>query len=433
MNAFVLVVLLAQTRTLTVHETVDRALRIHPTVALAEASAERGDFVAREAESTRRPQLSLETSVNRFQEPMVVAPLHGFDPQRPPVFDETLAQGSLNVAYTLFDASRGGRISRARSLAAAAEVQAEGARSLVIAEAVRAFLRVRSTREVAMAQEKQVAALQRERDRAAQLVEQGKAARVVLLRAEAALSTARADAIGAVSDREAAEQELARFIGAGVPDVEQSRLIAARARDTAYAREELLTVAERLNPDLRRLRLQSDAADAERSAARGSWWPRVQLGGRYVEYASSATSPQGEWQGGAQLSYPVYTGGARGAAVDRASAETRIASAEVDLGKRRIAEAIDRALTAFRAASARVRALVAAVAQSEEVTRIDLLALEAGAGVQTDYLTAEANLFRVRAALTDARASEVMAHVELARITGELTTEWLAAHVENVQ
>jgi outer membrane protein TolC len=98
-----------------------------------------------------------------------------------------------------------------------------------------------------------------------------------------------------------------------------------------------------------------------------------------------------------------------------------------------VAEGVDRALTALRAARARVTALAAAVTQSEEVTRIERLALDAGAGVQSDYLTAEAALFRARAALTDATATEVLARVELARVTGELTMDWVGAQLENVQ
>lgn len=184
--------------------------------------------------------------------------------------------------------------------------------------------------------------------------------------------------------------------------------------------------------DLRRLRLQREAASSERSATKGTWLPRVQLGGRFIEYASEATAPQGEWQTGLQLSYPLYTGGARSASVDRAAAEVRAADAELALGERRIAENIDRAMTTLQAARSRVVALEDAVRQSEEVTRIDQLALEAGAGVQTDYLNAEAELFRVRAAVAEAHAAEIMALLELARVQGQLTQEWLAVHLEAV-
>lgn len=433
MNAILLVTLLAQSQALTVHEAVQLSLVRHPAVAFAEANAERGRYVTRELQAARMPQLSIESSLTRFEQPMVVAPLHGFDPLNPPVFDRTLTQGSVSLAYTLLDASRGDRIARAGALAEAAAAQADASRAQVIAETVRAYLRVRSAREVSAAQQKQLDALQRERDRSRQLVEQGRAARVVLLRAEAALSAARADAVTAQSEMNAAHQELARLLGVPETNVSAATLAGVQAKDTLVpGRAVIIETAERSNPELRRLRLQREAAHSERRAARGSWWPRVQLGGRFVEYASSATSPQGEWQGGAQLSYPVYTGGARNAAIDRTAAEARASEAELVWGERRIAESVDRALTALAATRARVAALEAAVAQSEEVTRIDRLALDAGAGVQTDYLSAEAALLRARSGLTEARANEIMARVELARVSGVLTPEWLATQLENV-
>lgn len=433
MTALLLITVFAQVQPLTVQEAVALSLARHPAVALAEARAERGAHVTREAQAARLPQLSLESSVTRFQEPMVVAPLHGFDPTNPPVFDRTLAQGSVALGYTLFDAGRGARIARSGQLASAASVQAEAVRAQVIGATVRAYLRLRSAGEVSAAQQKQVDALQRERDRAAQLVEQGRAARVVLLRAEAALSAARADAVSAQSELDVARQELARLLGAEAEAIDPQTLLAVRVRARGVpARPQLVEAAAQQNPELRRLRLQVDAANSERSAARGSWWPRVQLAGRFVEYGSGGTAPQGEWQGGAQLSYPIYTGGSRSAAIDRAAADVRAAQAELALAQRGVAEGVDRALTALNAARARVTALAAAVTQSEEVTRIERLALEAGAGVQSDYLTAEAALFRARAALTDATATEVLARVELARVTGELTTDWVAAQLENV-
>jgi outer membrane protein TolC len=193
----------------------------------------------------------------------------------------------------------------------------------------------------------------------------------------------------------------------------------------------LREIAREHNPDLIRAQRQVAVAEATRGEARGLRLPKLQLGGRYIEYASNTTDPQGEWQGSVQLSYPIFTGGARAAAHDRANAEIQAAVAEYDLAGRRVDDAIDRAAAARSAAHARVSALEAAVAQSEEVTRIDRLALDAGAGVQSDYLTAQADLFRSRAALTDARAQEVMALIELARASGQLSESWIAQNVES--
>ena len=68
--------------------------------------------------------------------------------------------------------------------------------------------------------------------------------------------------------------------------------------------------------------------------------------------------------------------------------------------------------------------------QSAEVARIERLTLDVGSGTQTDYLDAEAKLLSARASLIEARHAEISARVELARITGELSRDWLGRTVE---
>jgi len=95
-----------------------------------------------------------------------------------------------------------------------------------------------------------------------------------------------------------------------------------------------------------------------------------------------------------------------------------------------VEQGVDQALAALRQAHARVAALQSAVEQSAEVARIERLSLEVGSGTQTDYLAAEANLLSARAGLIEARHAEIGARVELARIIGELSRDWLARIVE---
>ena len=420
-------------QTLTLQDVVTYARQRHPSVDLAQAATDRARSLVREARAAQRPTANADANFNRFQEPMVVAPLHGFDPQRPPVFDRTLMQGSVSLNYSLFDPARGARIDRAEALAQASEVGEEAVEMQTIADATRVYLRVQSARQTMEAHDRRLRALESERNRARQLVEQGRAARVVLLRADAALSAAQAESAASHADVQAAENELARQIGTPVERIRSARLPVVVPADTAEPSVVDVVASARMSPELRRLGSQLEAAQATRSEAKGMWLPRVQVGGRFVEYASSSTSPQGEWQVGAQLNYPLLTGGARQAASDRANADVSFAQAELDLAARRILDAIDRAIAAYVSAHGRATALEAAVEQSEEVARIERLALNEGAGIQSDYLTAEAELFRARAALTDARAMEILALVELARITGQLTEEWIAQNVESRQ
>ncbi len=231
-------------------------------------------------------------------------------------------------------------------------------------------------------------------------------------------------------DAQLAERELARLMGvpaervAGAP-LPRLRLLSGEvpARAAAAAR------ALALSPELEVLRRQEQAARAGTAESRALWLPRLQLVGRLAQYGANNYAPSREWQGGFQLSYPLFTGGSRLAAGERAGAELRAARADLAQAQLRTESAVDQALALARSAHARVAALEQAVAQSEEVARIEKLALDAGSGVQTDYMTAEAQLLGVRASLTEARTAEAGARIELARVSGELSEDWLKSNL----
>jgi outer membrane protein TolC len=191
-------------------------------------------------------------------------------------------------------------------------------------------------------------------------------------------------------------------------------------------REALVASAVRANTEVMRAQSRLAAALATSDEARAAFLPTVRLAARWNEYGSAEGTFSGEWQSGVLLSYPVFTGGARASIVDRSAAEARAASADIRGAELRVAESVDAALSALASAGARVAALVVAVDQGVEVVRIEKLALDNGAGVQTDYIAAEAELARSRAALTEARVAAHIARVELARATGELSAAWLS-------
>ena len=137
-----------------------------------------------------------------------------------------------------------------------------------------------------------------------------------------------------------------------------------------------------------------------------------------------------EWQTGVRLSYPLFTSGARSGVVRRADASERAATEGLRLAEMEVQRALDRALSAVDEAEARTRALRTAVEQFEEVVRIERLALDAGSGVQTDYLRAEAELFEAQAQLTRAEHGEIIAHIDLARVAGRLSRGWVADELE---
>ena len=139
----------AAAQALTLAAAADSALAAHPSLGSAHARHEAASHARDIARAARLPSASLGATVTRFEEPMVVAPLHSFDPRHPPSFDDALVQGQIVVDYTLFDSGvRSSRTDGADARAEAAVFGLAAAEMDVIAEVARHYLAVLSARAV---------------------------------------------------------------------------------------------------------------------------------------------------------------------------------------------------------------------------------------------------------------------------------------------
>jgi outer membrane protein TolC len=378
--------------------------------------------------------MAAQASLGVYQEPMVVAPIHSLDMTNPPEFDRNLLQGAVTLGYTLYDGGgRGARIRRAESGEAVAEASGQSADMNVIVQVSGAYLEILSAEEILRAVEGQRAALDSEAERVRQFLEEGRAARVDLLRVEAGLSRVLASEISARSDLELARSRLARLTGLSLEAVEAAPLAGVGPREGVLpSRDEVLASAERSNPDLDQARQALAGASEGVREAKAGWFPKVEAGGRYNDFGTLSGGHVQEWQALVQVSYPLFSGGSRSGDQERAVAEERQAAESLRLARMMVEDEAESALASLLEARALREALEVAAAQSEEVARIEALALEAGAGVQTDFLEAQAELFQARAYLSRARHGEVLARIKLARVKGELTLGWIQENMEVV-
>lgn len=422
------------TTRLTLDRTIERALATYPTVAAARAQRDRVSADVGDARASRLPRLSLDAQVFQHQEPNVVAPLHGFDPRNPPLFDETLLQGSVSFNWTVFDfGSRASRVRAAQALEGAAGASVSTAELQLTARAVNAYLRVVTARDVLRAQDQRIMALAAASDRMRQLLAEGKAARVDGLRIDAEAKRAEADRIASASQLEVAEHDLAQLTQIPYETIHASLLPGLGLGDTtaaAVTRADLVSRARTSSSEVQELEQRSHAAAMGLTAARATRFPEFRVAGAYIDRGRWLDDFSAEWQVGVIMSYPLFTGGQRSSAMTRAGADDRVVTEQLRAAQLNVEQGVDRGLAALREARARVAALQTAVTQSEEVVRIERLSLDVGSGTQTQYLDAEANLLRARASLIEAHNAEISARVELARLTGELSREWLARTVE---
>ncbi len=426
------------TSRLTLSQAVDRALATHPSVAAARAQRDHAEAEVGEARATTRPRLLLDGSVNQFQEPMVVAPLHRFDPRNPPLFDRTLVQSALSLNWTVFDfGSRAAYVRAQRALEDAADDAVTTATSDLIAQTANAFLDVLTAREVLVAQDQRIAALTAEADRVRQRFEQGKAAQVEQLRVAAALKRAEADRMAGVSRLDVAERQVAQLTNMPYAEVHGASFGGLQLADTAFAtdttarlRASLVETADRASPQVRELQDRERASTAGLVAIRATTFPELRLSSAYVDRGRWWSDYQAEWQVGLTVSYSLYGGGSQSSAIHKAAADNRAAAEQLRLARMRVEQGVDRALAALHEAHARVAALRSAVDQSAEVARIERLALDVGSGTQTDYLAGEADLLAARASLAEASHAQISARIELARVVGDLAHDWLVRAVE---
>jgi outer membrane protein TolC len=425
---FLAAALAAQDTThLSLAEAVHKALDTNPAVGAARAGRDAARAAVGEARGSLFPRLTASFSATQYKIGYLVYPLSGIDPANPPIFDRTVSQGAVSLGYTLFDfGGRRSRLHAAESLEGRAASALDAAQAALVARVATAYLRVLSTRGVLDAQEQELAALGAEAHRVSLMEAQGKAAHVDVLSVEARQSRARADEVATRTELVVAEQDLARLTGLPVEATRAASLLGLRLADTTVAgREALVTQALSASPDVAQAQRAAEAAAAGAGAARAALFPQLQVSAAYVENGHSFTGYRPWWNAGLQVSWPIFAGGALRATAREREADAQGAREQLRAARQAAEQGVDAALASVSAARASVEALETAVAQSAEVERIRQLSLQVGSGTETDYLEAEAALLSNRASLVQARHAEMAARVELARVTGQLTPEWL--------
>lgn len=406
---------------LTLPTALAEAFSFHPSLRAVDARRSSAEQRVSEAASTRWPSVALQYSVTRFEEPMVTTPIHAFDPARFPGFDETLAQGSLGLRYTVLDwGTRSSSIGAASAGVEVADAGSRLARMRLIESVTGAYLRLAAARSIDAAASARVDALREEVARAERALEAGTAADVERLRAVTALQDALAQRTTTSAAVVRATRDVARLTGLAPDRVAGADLDDPTAFDLGGQEPERPADG---HPLLEQASGRAEAARAAVSAERATRLPRLDLTGAMLDFGTLSDEHVFEWQVGAQLSWTLFSGGRRRSSVRRAAADLSAAEADIEALALDVQAAQDAARTEIESADARSEALDLAVEQWEELLRIETLALEAGAGTQRALLDAQAGLFNARAGRVQAWADAALSRVRLASARGTLTVD----------
>jgi outer membrane protein TolC len=417
---------------LTLPAAVERALARFPSVEAARARQRQAEEALGEARAGRGPRGRVTASATQYEEPMVITPIHGFGPGLFPEFDQTLLQGQLTVSYTLFDGGATGARVRAAGGQLGGAGAALGTAEQALAERVAAaYLTALGKARVLAAHDTRLAALEAELARSRLRFDAGKAPQLEVLRAEAGLASAQSQRVSLAAALDNAERDLARLLDVPVEETRAPRLAAAALADPAAPeREALARAGIEASPTVAQARTQLAVAEANVSLAESALKPELRAVANLNDWSSSQGHGATEWNAGFQLSVPLFDSGATKRRIAGAEAARDAAAEQVRLAETQAREDVDRAAATAEEAQARVESLEKAAERFAEVVRVQKLMLDHGAGTQTDYLNAEADLLGARASLAEAEQAVILARVDLARAAGQLTPEWLRENVE---
>ncbi|HEY2291811.1 MAG TPA: TolC family protein [Thermoanaerobaculia bacterium] len=417
---------------LTLRAAVERALAKFPSVAAARAQQREAQEGLAAEKGSRGPRGALNGWATQYQKPTLVSPIHSFKPSEIPDFDRTILQGQLSASYTLWDGgATGARIAVAGSQVGGAEA-ALGAAEQDLAERVAsAYLTALGKARTLAAHDQRLAALEAELARAQKLLDAGKAPQVEVIRAEANLAGARSQRVSLAAALDNAERDLARLLDAPVEETRAPRLAPERLKDPAPPdREALARAAIEKSPAVAQARAQLALAEANVNLALSALRPELRAMANVNDWASSKGHAAAEWNAGLQVTVPLFDGGTVRRRIAQAEAGRAAAAEQVRLAEAQVREAVDRAAAAAEEAQARIESLARAADRYAEVARVQKLLLDNGAGTQTDYLAAEADLLTARASLAEGEQAVVLTRVDLARAAGRLTLDWLSANLE---
>lgn len=408
-------------RTITLAEALEMATRASPALAAGQADVSSAHASRLMVTGEYLPSLGVASSAGRGTTVQGANGVTNGIPVSSTVrpLDDLYGSG-ISAAVPVFTGGRRGaerRSADAQEVAAGASLNAT--RYDVRLATKEAYFNVLRAGELLAVATAQVAQAERAMRDAESRLRAGTTTRSDVLRARVALATARDALATATSEQTASRFSLARIAGSDIP------LDAAPVPDDdslplPVSRDSLVMSAVSAAPVARAAEASAQSADAAISAARAQYLPTVLASGGYgwLEQRSVDNRPVGGWTLQMGVSYPLFNGFQREAAVTRAEAQAAAAhSAAVDTERGVRADAV-RAYDDATVAAQRIGFARDAVEAAREDLRVQELRYRAGASTFLDEVTSQLNLAQAETSLVQARYDYQIARATLERVLG---------------
>jgi outer membrane protein len=331
----------------------------------------------------------------------------------------------LEGQMLLFDWRRTAlRISGAKKMLSAAELQTEQDRQDLILRVVRAYYDVVVARENLAAAREALRSAEANEQRVRTMAEAGLVVTSDLLSAQVQRAQMRERVIRAENAVELARLALGREMGVEPAAMREPNATLSEPPPTTLAAEEWERIALAERPALRAAELQERAAETGSKLAKAEFGPKLGLFANVERDAEALGGPSGtNWTAGARLEINIFAGGADRYRAAEAQARERQAESQLEWFRSGVRLETRQAYLETLAARQRAEAARDAVEQARESLRIVQNRYEAGLTTITELLRAQTAQLEARTMYLSALHDAQVARAQLERAAGKLTKD----------
>ena len=258
-------------------------------------------------------------------------------------------------------------------------------------------------------------------DQAKTLFEVGKQARITITKAQVDVANAEVSLIHAQNAVKLAAVQL--NVVAGVPVGDSSVLtdsLSAREDSIGLINAQNLALSQR--PELRSAQARIEAAKLQRSAARAAYLPSINATGNlgWAAITGSDFNTSADWTIGANLTVPIYKGGAIDASIHSADASLLNLQAQVDATTQSIVQQVQQYFLQEKEALQSISATKTLIQNADESLQMSQERFRAGLATSLEITDAEVTLANARGSLVQAQYSYHVAHANLLLAMGAM-------------
>lgn len=300
---------------------VREALERNPDIELAAARVAEARAIARGARADRLPSVGLEAGVERSRQSVLTLPVEGARTTQTAYYVQGTVRYELDLWGRYAHASEA-----ARSRLLASQLDREAVRLSLSGEVARAWYALNAASEQ-LANARESLANREESLRIERIREEGgESDEFTLKRVQAEVAATRNAAEQFELEVERRRNTLAVLLGRSPREMVEARVQASGGLPDSAPRlpAGLPSHVLELRPDIRAAEANLEAAAADVGAAKADLFPSISLTGFFgwasLELDDLFSAPAETWSAAAALAQPLFEGGRRRAAVDRADA-----------------------------------------------------------------------------------------------------------------